>query len=311
MDSNYTYGPVPSRRLGRSLGVDLVPPKTCNFNCIYCQLGPTDRTTVERADYVPVAEVVEEVRTRLAEGARPDYVTLGGSGEPTLHRSFGEVAAGIRRSTDVPIALLTNGALFYLPEVRAACAAIDLVLPSLDAGDEETFRRINRPHPGITLEKVVGGLAALRREFAGEIWLEVFIIEGVNSSDEQAGAIKRCVERIGPDRVQLNTAVRPPADEQVHAAASESLERIQRLLGPRAEIIASTGGFEAIPGAEAKKDEVLAILRRRPCTLDDIAGGLGIHPNEAVKYLRALLDEGAVRRRQRRYETYYEAGPAD
>ncbi|MHC4592376.1 MAG: radical SAM protein, partial [Planctomycetota bacterium] len=171
MGANYTYGPVASRRLGRSLGVDLVPLKTCTFNCIYCQLGPTAHTTIERADYTPVAEVVSEVREHLAEGVTPDYITLGGSGEPTLHRSFGEVAAQIREGTDVPIALLTNGSLLHLPEVREACTAIDLVLPSLDAGDEETFRRINRPQPTITLAQVVAGLTALRREFQGEIWL--------------------------------------------------------------------------------------------------------------------------------------------
>lgn len=303
----YTYGPVPSRRLGRSLGVDLVPPKTCAFDCIYCQLGPTPRTTIERADYVPVRQVVEEVRERLAEGPRPDFVTLSGSGEPTLHTSFGKVATGVRQFTDVPIALLTNGAMFDLPEVREACAAIDLVLPSLDGGDEETFQRVNRPHPGLTLEKVVSGLARLRREFEGEIWLEVFIVEGVNSSEEQVRRIKANVERIGPDRIQINTAVRPPAEEDVAAASSQRLAEICETLGPRAEIIAPSRVFEEADDARAEKEEVLAMLRRRPCRLQDIADGLGIHRNEAVKYVGALLDEGAILRRQRRYETYYEA----
>lgn len=310
MGGEHTYGPVASRRLGRSLGVDLVPLKTCTFNCVYCQLGPTADTTVERADYTPVADVVCEVRNRLAEGVTPDYITLGGSGEPTLHRSFGEVAAKIRAFTDVPIALLTNGSLFQVAEVRGACTAIDLVLPSLDAGDEETFRRINRPHRTITLAQVVEGLVALRREFQGEIWLEVFILDGVNSSDEQMQAIKACIERIEPDRVQLNTAVRPPAEPDVDAASPERLEEIRQMLGPGAEIIAPGRGFEDIPATEAQKEEVLAILRRRPCTLRDIADGLGIHPNEAAKCMRVLLDEGVAARRQRRYETYYEAAPS-
>jgi wyosine [tRNA(Phe)-imidazoG37] synthetase (radical SAM superfamily) len=300
---------VPSRRLGRSLGVDLVPAKTCCLNCVYCQLGPTAETTLERADYVPVEDVVREVRERLAEGATPDYLTLGGSGEPTLHLSFGRVAEGIREFTDVPLALLTNGALFYLPEVRAGCRALDLVLPSLDAGDEETFRRVNRPHPGLSLEQLLKGLVALRREFEGELWLEVFIVDGINSSDEQVLAIRDCIERIAPDRVQINTAVRPPAERNVRAAPPERLERIRKLLGPRAEIIAPGAGFARMPDAELRNEEVLAMLRRRPCTAADIADGLGAHPNEVVKYLRALLDEGLVRRRQRRYETYYEAAP--
>jgi len=304
---NYTYGPVPSRRLGRSLGVDLVPMKTCDLDCVYCQLGRTPRTTCELADYAPVEEVVEEVRARLADGPRPDYITLGGSGEPTLHRSFGEVARRIRALTNVPIALLTNGTLFWRPEVRAACGAIDLILPSLDAGDEETFRRINRPHEGITLDMLVEGLAALRREFAGEVWLEVFIVEGMNDAPDQVEAIKRCIERIGPHRVQLNTAVRPPAEEGVRAASAETLEQVARALGPEAEVIAPAKAGAADARAAARTEDVLAVLRRRPCTLTDIASGLGIHPHEAVKCLQTLQDRGLAQRRQRLYETYYEA----
>lgn len=306
-ENKYTYGPVPSRRLGRSLGVDLVPPKTCDLNCVYCQLGPTAQTTVERREYVPVDDVVAEVRLELEGGSAPDYVTLGGSGEPTLHSRFGDIAAGIKQFADVPVALLTNGALFHLPEVRAACAAIDLVLPSLDAGDEETFRRVNRPHPELTLQRLVDGLAALRREFGGQMWLEVFLIEGVNSSDEQVERIGECIERIDPHRVQLNTAVRPPAESEVRAVPHERLEEIREMLGPRAEVIAPGAELELPAGGEARKERVLDMLRRRPCTLQDVAVGLAIHPNEAVKYVQALLEEGVVRRRQRLYQTYYEA----
>jgi len=305
--NKYTYGPVPSRRLGRSLGVDLVPPKTCDLNCVYCQLGPTPQTTIERREYVPVDDVLADVRRQLGDGPSPDYITLAGSGEPTLHSRFGDIAAGIRRFTDVPIALLTNGALFYLPEARAACGAVDLVLPSLDAGDEETFRRVNRPHPELTLEKLVTGLVELRAEFNGQIWLEVFLIEDVNSSDEQVQRIKECIERIEPDRVQLNTAVRPPAESDVRAVPHERLEEICDVLGPRTEIIAPAAGLELPPGGQARRDRVLGLLRRRPCTLHDIAVGLSIHQNEVIKYVQALLDEGAIRVRQRLYDTYYEA----
>ncbi|MGD2174090.1 MAG: radical SAM protein [Candidatus Brocadiaceae bacterium] len=303
---SYTYGPVASRRLGRSLGVDLTPAKTCNLNCIYCQLGPTAQPTMERREYVPVADVVREVRDRLEALSPPDYVTLAGSGEPTLHSCFGQVAGQIGRLTDVPLALLTNGALMFMPEVRRACDSLDLVLPSLDAGDEETFQRINRPHPELSLETVVQGLTRLRREFAGQVWLEVLLVEGVNSSDEQVGRIKNCVERIQPHRVQLNAPVRPPAEE-VAVPSWERLEEIRDLLGPRAEIIAPVGDLAASAGTRAERAEVLALLRRRPSTVGDVAVGLGIHPNVAVKHLQALLNAGQVRRRQRLYETYYEA----
>jgi len=262
---------------------------------------------MERAEYVPVDDVVEDVRARLAEGVDMDYATLGGSGEPTLHRRFGEIATGIKAAGPVPIALLTNGGLFHLPDVRAACADIDLVLPSLDAGDEETFQRVNRPHDGLTLEGLVDGLARLRREHPGRMWVEVFLIDGVNTSDGQVEALGRCIDRIDPHRVQLNTAVRPPAEEGVRPPACDRMEAICELLGPRAEIIAPVRDFTPLPGAAAQQAEVLAMLRRRPCTVKDIADGLGMHPNEAVKCVRVLLDEGSVARRQRLYETYYEA----
>ncbi len=251
--------------------------------------------------------MLEDVRSRLEEVARPDYVTLAGSGEPTLHSRFGDVAAGVRELTDVPVALLTNGALFYRPQVRAACGAVDLVLPSLDAGDEETFRRINRPHPELSLEKLVSGLAALRREFEGQMWLEVFIVEGMNSSDEQVRRIKQCIERIRPHRVQINTAVRPPAESGVRPPSAGRLEQIRDMLGERAEIIAPIAPSAMTADDVARREDVLALLRRRPCTLEDIAAGLGAHPNEAVKAVQSLLAEGEIHTRQRLYETFYEA----
>jgi wyosine [tRNA(Phe)-imidazoG37] synthetase (radical SAM superfamily) len=304
--SSYTYGPVPSRRLGRSLGVDLVPMKTCTLDCVYCQLRPTEHTVMERREYAPVPEVVAEVCRVLQQGPRPDYVTLGGSGEPTLHASFGSVAEGIRDCTDAPLALITNGTLFHLAQVRAQCAPLDLVLPSLDAGDEETFQRLNRPHGDLSLEQLVDGLAALRRQFDGEIWLEVFLIEGLNTDEEQLRAMRRCVERIGPDRVQLNTAVRPPAEAFVQAAPTEVMERAREILGANAEIIAAGPLPEPGEATGAHRQEVLEMLRRRPCTAEDIAEGLGLHVHEVLKHINSLLAARQIRVRQRLYDTYYE-----
>ena len=290
----YVYGPVPSRRLGRSLGVDLVPLKTCNFNCIYCQLGPTACTTVERGEYSPVADVLAEVRQALGRGPRPDWITLGGSGEPTLHSSFGRIAEGIRAITDVPICLLTNGGMFIHPEVRADCKAIDMIAPDLDAADEEPFRLINRPHPGVTLESVVQGLEALRREYRGRIWLEVFLVPGLNTSDADVARLRALIERINPDRVQLNTAVRPPAESFVRPVPPERLEQIRALLGPKAEVIANVEALRALPLTAAGEADVLAMLRRRPCTAEDVATGLAIHPREAAALLASLLREGRI-----------------
>jgi len=303
----HVYGPVPSRRLGRSLGVDLVPLKTCNYNCIYCQLGPTARTTVQRADYTPVEAVVEEVRARLEQGAEPDWITLGGSGDPTLHASFGRVAEGIRRFTSVPICLLTNGGLFGNPEVRAACAEVDLVVPNLDAADEEAFQRINRPHPGTTLEGVVSGLEALRAESKGQIWLEVFLVLGLNSSDTDIEQFNALISRIRPDRIQLNTAVRPPAEATVRPVPRERLEEICSMMGERAEVIADVDALQGMPESAATAELVLEMLRRRPCTIEDIATGLAIHRHEAIKLVRTLLEGGQVAGQRQGERPFYHA----
>jgi wyosine [tRNA(Phe)-imidazoG37] synthetase (radical SAM superfamily) len=284
-----------------------VPLKTCDFNCIYCQLGRSAERTLRRADYVPVEDVVKEVKACLERVETPDYITLGGSGEPTLHLSFGRIAELIKEFTDIPIALLTNGSLFHQSDVRAACAAIDLIMPSLDAGDGETFQRVNRPHPDITLTMIVDGLVALREEFKGQIWLEVLIVEGVNSSDEQVRAIREKADLIRPDRIQVNTVVRPPAYGGSGAPSRERLEEICTILGPNAEVIAAGGGSERLHGTGVTPDQVRGLLRRRPCTVADISEGLGANANEVVKVLAALVDEGVVRERRTRTEVYYEA----
>ena len=290
----YVYGPVPSRRLGRSLGVDLVPAKTCTLDCLYCQLGSCARTTTERRQYVDPEEVVREVESVLESSARPDYVTLSGSGEPTLNTAFGRVARMLKERTDVPVALVTNATLLHLPEVRADCAVLDVILPSLDAGDEETFRRMNRPHPDVTFEKVLEGLEALRREVDVEMWLEVFIIEGVNTGDKQVENIKRAVDRINPDRIQLNTAVRPPAEADVRPATRETMEKIRSILGPRCEIIAEVAPVEEDEQGGGAEEQVMEMLRRRPCTADDVASGLSMPKCEAIKYLERLRRAGRV-----------------
>ncbi len=299
----HVFGPVPSRRLGRSLGVDVVPRKVCTFDCVYCQVGRTSSRTLQRSVFTPADEIVSEVRVALERGARPDYVTLSGSGEPTLHADLAAIIKGIKLVTEIPVALLTNASLFWDPEVREACALADLILPSLDAGDEEVFQAINRPAPGLTLERMVQGLAAFRKEYRGSIWLEVFIVEGLNSSEEQSLKIRAIAERIKPDRIQLNTAVRPTAEE-VHAVPEERLLELCRLLGPHAEVIADFHGVHERPAFAAREEEVLAMISRRPCTLDDIAAGLGIHRNEAAKYVGKLLGDKLVRKERRSDRDY-------
>ena len=208
----YLFGPVASRRLGRSLGVDIVPLKVCSQNCIYCQLGINADTTIDRREYVDIDEVLAELKSAVDDGLQADYITLTGSGEPTLNSRLGDIIDGIRKITEVPVAILTNANLFSDPQVRAACAKADVVSPSLDAGDAESFKKMNRPHESINFNTFVEGLCVFRQEYAGQIWLEVFFCQGVNTSDEQVEKMRAIIERIAPDRIQLNTSVRPTVD---------------------------------------------------------------------------------------------------
>jgi len=316
----YLYGPVPSRRLGLSLGVDIVPGlhfakegkrgtlfKVCSLDCIYCQLGRTTNKTIERKEYVPVEPVLAELKDRLAEGLEADFITLSGSGEPTLNSRLGELIDGIKKITDIPVAVLTNGTLLYRKDVRAECAKADVVVPSLDAGDEETFRRINRPHSDISIEKLIEGLCAFRDEFAGQIWLEVFLVEQVNTDAWQIARIKDALQRIGADKIQLNTAVRPTAEPGLKRLGAERLEAIAVELGDRCEVVADTAPRSRGKHIDSNAEYVLSILKRRPCSLNDICLGLNINRNEVIKHISYFQHKGLVRSEERDGTVFFKA----
>jgi wyosine [tRNA(Phe)-imidazoG37] synthetase (radical SAM superfamily) len=289
--------------LGRSLGVDLVPFKTCTYDCVYCQLGRTTRKTVRRRRWVDPADVVAQVRARLASD--PDVIALAGSGEPTLHAGIGEVIAAIKQITDVPVAVLTNGSLLSSARVRRGLAAADIVLPSLDAPDERLFRVVNRPHTSLDFARVVNGLVAFRADYAGELWLEVMLLGGITGLAPQVERLTELAARIAPDRIQLNTAVRPPAEAFVAPLADDMLQEFAALFAPHAEVIADFG-----PGSgehTAARADVLALLSRRPCTVADIAAGLGIHHGEALKSATALVREDAARLHTHQGRSFYVA----
>jgi len=286
------YGPVPSRRLGLSLGVDLVPYKTCSYDCIYCQLGGTTDKTIELKDYVPTEEVLADVTKWLAGDGKADYITMSGSGEPTLHSGLGKIIKRIRELTDIPVAVITNGSLLWLDCVAEACALADLVVPSLDAGSAEIYTQVNRPHPDITFDLMLKGLQSFRDRYKGTIWLEVMLVGGVNDSPEQIAAMADFVRTIQPERIQVNTVVRPPTEKYAECIAPEKLQQLAVSLG--GDVIAP---FDISHTHEAKSDQtgsILELLKRRPCTVLDIASGLGIHENEVVKQLNKMLEEGTV-----------------
>jgi len=304
--TTHVFGPVPSRRLGRSLGVDLVPFKTCSFDCIYCQLGRTTSRTTARSRYVPLADVIADVAGALDGGVRPDYVTLSGSGEPTLHTGLGEVINRIKRLTDIPVALLTNGSLLWDAEVRAACRGADVVLPTLAAHDEETYRRVHRPADGLTLQRHLDGLFALRDEHHGAVWLELFLLQDINAGQEDLERFADLIGRLRPERIQINTAVRPTSEPNALAVPAGALQSWAERLGPTAEVVADVP-ISQRGRSEATEADVLALCRRRPCTLDQIATALCTHRNEIAKYVGALRRAGTLRSQWREEKEYYSA----
>ncbi len=285
-NAGYVFGPVPSRRLGRSLGLDITPYKTCTFDCVYCQLGRTTNRTVQRKEYVPKDLVLSELRGFLDEiEGDIDYITFAGSGEPTLHSRIGEMIDAIKAMTDIPVAVITNGSLLFREDVRSDLLNADLVLPSLDAATEPAFRAVNQPHESLEIKRVIQGIEMFRKEFNGKFWLEIMIVKGMNDGIYEIKALLDAVSRIDPDRVQLNTVVRPSA-EDVEAAGRDEMMRIRERFGENAEIIA-----DVRIGVRA---DILPLLQRRPLTMDEISDALQVHRNEAAKYLRELVERGEV-----------------
>lgn len=304
----HLFGPVPSRRLGRSLGVDMVPFKTCSLDCVYCQLGPTTELTIRREAYVSAEGIIDDFARWREGGGSADFITLAGSGEPTLNSQLGRVLASIKDNCDIPVAILTNGTLFADEQLRGECRRADLVMPSVDAGTVGAFERVNRPASGLDFAGMIEGLVALRQEFDGEIWAEVMLVEGMNDSEAELVAIRDVLDRVQPDQVQINTVVRPSGSGTAPRLDAEALQRARELLGSKAVIIAPLGeDLAGVDGARATANEVLNLLAHRPCTLADISLGLGVHRNEVVKHLTKLLGEGRIRSTGSEGEEHYRA----
>lgn len=305
----YIYGPVSSRRLGRSLGIDLVPFKTCTYDCVYCQLGHTTNKTVERKEYVAADDVLHELKRKLAMAPAPDYISLAGSGEPTLNACIGDLIQAIKSQTQIPVAVLTNGSLLWMPEVREALMEADLILPSLDAGDARLYQSVNRPHEKIQFEKMVSGLVEFAQHFPGSVWLEVFLLAGVTGTPLEVEKIAGLVRRIRPDRVQLNTVSRPPAEEFAIPVSRAEMERLRRFFDGVAEAIGEGEQDESLTpfSAEISDADILALLSRRPCTLHGVSAGLGLNASEAAKRLQGLSQRGSVRSVRKNDAIFYEA----
>lgn len=301
----FLFGPVPSRRLGMSLGIDLVPAKVCSLDCVYCEVGRTTKLTANRAEYVPLNGILEELNDFFIYNEDPDYITFSGSGEPTLNNRIKEVLQYVKsRKPSVPVAVLTNGTLCSDINVRQAIINADVVLPSLDAATDKVFTKINRPVPLLTAAKCIEGLTLFRQEYQGQMWLEVFILPGYNDDPYELAAIKNAILRIQPNKIQLNTLDRPGTVTGLRSATREELIRIIDFWDlPNVEIIASAVLRKQIQSyKEDIESIILGTITRRPCTLKDLSIMLGLHGNEINKYLSTLEQEGKI------YSTQEERG---
>ncbi len=293
----YLFGPVPSRRLGMSLGVDLVPRKVCSLDCVYCEVGKTTKLTIKRKEYILYDKIIEELTLYFKDNPDPDYITFSGSGEPTLNSRIGDVLKFIKQKKPaIPIAVLTNGTLLFDAKVRAEIKDADVVLPSLDAATNSVFHKINRPASELDIDQYIQGLIDFRKEFKGKIWLEIFILPEYNLEETELKELEQKIAEINPDSIQLNTLDRPGAVADLHSATREELEKIKGLWKfKNVEIISSATQRKNIPSYRSDAETaILETISRRPCTIEDLIKILGIHINEINKYLAVLEEEKKI-----------------
>jgi len=303
---SHVFGPVPSRRLGFSLGLDVIPYKTCSFDCVYCQLGQTANKTIQRREYVSKQLLIGELKSHLADDHdKVDYITFSGSGEPTLNSKIGEMLREVKRMTDIPVAVLTNGSLLFKKEVRDELRSADLILPSLDAVTQDTFERVNRPHHGLNIQDIIDGLKKFRKDFDNEIWLEVMLVKGINDGVGEIEQMVDIISEVNPDKIQLNTVIRPPCESFAMPVDANQMRKICKMLGKKAEIIASRARKAMKAYEKGMEKRILTLLKRRPCTIEDISNVLGIHRNEVVKYLEVLVDDRRIVKKVHKNQTYF------
>ncbi len=289
MKTSSIFGPVPSRRLGLSLGVDIVPYKTCCFDCIYCQLGRTTDKTVQRREYIKKEKIIKDLRNFLDDPSPFDYITFSGSGEPTLNDNIGKLIEEAKKISDVSVVVLTNGALLFDEDLQKELMPADIIIPSMDAVTEDIFNAIDRPHPSLKIEKIIEGVTSFTRKYSGEIWLEIMLVKGVNDRPEDIDEMKRVLETIGAEKIQLNTPIRPPIEDIAETVDWEKMNDVAKYLG--AEVITEFEDDRIKLVGKETEGNILNLLSRRPCTTDEISGALLMEINEVVKYLNLLKDK--------------------
>jgi wyosine [tRNA(Phe)-imidazoG37] synthetase (radical SAM superfamily) len=293
------FGPVPSRRLGRSLGIDVIPPKTCSYDCVYCESGPTTHLTVKRQAFVDPHAVIQDLLAYFLEHPESaDVLTFSSAGEPTLYEPIGELIREIKRQfRPLPLVVLTNGSLLWDPKVRDALLSADRVVPSLDAVTEEVFQSLNRPHPGLDPALILEGLKAFRKDFRKQLHIEVMLVAGLNDHPEELKKIRSVIDSLGPDQVELNTVVRPPADPDSRGLSAAEMEAVRGSFpADKTEIIGRFKGFRGIERDLNIDRRVLDMVRRRPCTVEEMAASLGVPLDELKQTITELIEKEHITR---------------
>ena len=295
----YIFGPVVSRRLGVSLGLDLVPYKTCTFDCIYCECGKTTEKTIKRKPYIKTEDILEELNNYLKNASRLDYITITGSGEPTLNSEIGLLINEIKKITKIPIAVLTNSSLLYSEDVRKDLLNADLIIPSLDAVSQTTFLKINRPYIELNINQITDSLILFRKEFKGLIWLEIFFVKDINDRENETGELIRIIKKIKPDKIQLNTIDRPPAENSAKSLSSEEIENIFNKFVDNnlsAEIIKSVSDRNKIQISNNQdlKEQIINLIKRRPETAKHIANTFSTPISYINKVLKDLEEQDRI-----------------
>lgn len=306
---NYLFGPVPSRRLGMSLGVDLVPKKVCSLDCVYCEVGKTTKLSTDLEAYIDSTCIKDELKHYFDHNPAPDYITITASGEPTLNSNLGEIIDFIREvKPDMSIALITNGTLLHDEKVRQALLKADLLLPSLDAVTPAVFKKINRPAKNLNVETCIQGLISLSKEFKGTMWLEVFILPGYNDSESELNELKKVIQQVNPDSVQLNTLDRPGTVPNLRGASREELQKIVDFWQmDKVEIIAKNKQVDQAQSyRKDTKSAILETIVRRPCTLEDLMEILGLTSEEVNTYLNDLDVAGAIEKVEEDRGVFYQ-----
>ena len=311
----YVFGPLSSKRLGQSLGVDLLPSKSCTWNCLYCQLGKTRKFVTERQEFYAREEILFEIREALTVNKGLDWITFVGSGETMLYQGIGWLITEVKKLTNIPVAVITNGSLLYLPEVRNELLQADAVLPSLNAGTEALHVKIDRPAEGLTFKQHVEGLVAFRNEYKGQLWIEVMLLGGINDSDEALRDLAAVLKKINPDMVHIVLPTRPSPDQEIHLPSEERIERAIAILSMVTTVVHPVKGCMDLRSAPDLLEAVTAIVSRHPVQQRELQKALvdrfSGEENKASEVMQEMLATGRFWLVEHGGEPYWVMVPGD